>query len=207
MAHKVWDMAVAHQWLLNLPFTQPVSSLREELHSLAYNDYPRFSRVVLLLRSIWKFRNALVFRNEISSPMGTLLLAKRSWAEWTLRTSPPFYPSTIPSSSPYHTHPLPKSTQFIGWKLPHGGFIKINFDGSKSSMGVAAGFVIRNWQGGFIMAGSRFMEQAPIIVAEATAMRVVLAPLYKSDFVGLKLKVITRLLLKQCKSRLTHRGK
>ena len=38
-------------------------------------------------------------------------------------------------------------------------------------MGAAAGFVIRNWQEGFIMAGSRFMEQAPIIVAEATAMR------------------------------------
>ena len=114
MAHKVWDMAVAYPWLPNLSFTQLVSSLCEELHSLANNRYPRLSRVVLLLWSIWKSSNALVFRNEISSPMGTLLRAKCSWAEWKLRTSPSFYPSTIPSYSPYHTHPHPKSTQFIG---------------------------------------------------------------------------------------------
>jgi len=49
MAHKVWDMAVAHQWLPNIPFHHPGSSLREELHLLAHNQYPRLSRVVLLL--------------------------------------------------------------------------------------------------------------------------------------------------------------
>jgi len=103
--------------------------------------------------------------------MGTLLRTKRSWAEWILWTSPLFFPSSIPSYSPHHTHPNPQSTHLIGWKLPHGGFIKINFDGSKSPTGAAAGFVLHNWQGGFIMAGSRFMEQAPIIVAEATTMR------------------------------------
>ena len=81
--------------------------------------------------------------------------------------------STLLSSIPsYHQHPHhPQSTHFIRWKAPHGGFIKLNFDGSKSSAGAAAGFVLRNWQGGFVMAGSRFMEHASISVAEATAMR------------------------------------
>ena len=37
--------------------------------------------------------------------------------------------------------------------------------------GAAAGFVLRSWQGGFIKGGSRFLEHAPILVAEATAMR------------------------------------
>ena len=41
----------------------------------------------------------------------------------------------------------------------------------KSSAGAAAGFVLRNWKGEFIMAGTRFMENAAVIVAEATAMR------------------------------------
>ena len=37
--------------------------------------------------------------------------------------------------------------------------------------GTAAGFVLRSWQGGFIKGGSRFLEHASILVAEATAMR------------------------------------
>ena len=79
------------------------------------------------------------------------------------------------SSKPYnslpHSHQLPKGHHLIGWTSPRGGYIKINFDGSKSAARAAAGFVIRNWQGGFISAGVRFLEQASILVAEATAMR------------------------------------
>jgi len=59
----------------------------------------------------------------------------------------------------------------IGWRFPPGGYIKINFDDTHSSFGTAAGFVIRDWSGRFIQAGTRFLEGAPIIVAEATAMR------------------------------------
>jgi len=124
---------------------------------------------VILLWSLWKSRNALIFKNETPSPMATLLRAKRSWAEWTLRKSSPTLPLSTPSSSQQHQHP--HSTHFIRWSAPSGGFIKLNFDGSKSPAGAAAGFVIRNWQGGFIMAGTRFLEQATVIVAEATAMR------------------------------------
>ena len=50
-------------------------------------------------------------------------------------------------------------------------YIKLNFDGTHSSSGAAAGFVLRNWVGRFLQAGTRFLEGAPILVAEATAMR------------------------------------
>jgi len=84
VAHKVWELAVTHQWIPNIPFAHSVSSLREELHLLAHTQYPLLTRVVLLLWSIWKSRNALIFKNEATSPMGTLLRAKRIWAEWML---------------------------------------------------------------------------------------------------------------------------
>jgi len=171
MANAVWDMAVTHQWLPNLPFNHPGSTLREELHLLAQSQFPWLSRVVLLLWSIWKSRNAFIFKNEVPSSMGTILRAKCNWAEWKLRTtslSGSFY---TPSHSPQiiRRHPLP--LHHIGWKLPQGGSIKLNFDGTKSAAGAAAGFVLRNWKGGFITAGTRFLENAPILVAEATALR------------------------------------
>ena len=100
-----------------------------------------------------------------------LLRAKRSWAEWMLRSSSSDPNPSIPYFYLSHTHQHPRGPHLIRWTLPRGGYIKINFDGTKSSTGTAAGFVIRNWQGGFISAGSRFLERASILVAEATAMR------------------------------------
>ena len=80
-------------------------------------------------------------------------------------------PPSIPQSYSRHIPHYPQFPHLIGWQLPKGGFIKINFDGSNSAAGAAAGFVLRNWQGGFIKAGSRFLEHASILVAEPTAMR------------------------------------
>jgi len=106
--------------------------------------------------------------------MGTLLRAKRTWAEWMLRVSSSTLISSTPSSSSHTSHISPHSNklpQLIGWQLPRGGFVEINFDGSKSLTGAAAGFVLRSWRGGFIQAGARFLEHASILVAEATTMR------------------------------------
>ena len=50
------------------------------------------------------------------------------------------------------------------------GFIKINFDGSKSSQGAAGGFIIRNWEGKFIQASAFNLGASSILIAEATAM-------------------------------------
>jgi len=171
MAKAVWDMAVVHQWLPNFPFAHLGSHIRDELHLLALRKYPWLSRVALLLWSIWKSRNAIIFKNEGSSAMGTLLRAKRNWAEWKLRTTSLSGDFHTSSHSPRITHPQPVPQHHIGWKLPQGGFTKLNFDGTKSAAGTAAGFVLRNWKGGFIMAGTRYLEDAPILVAEATALR------------------------------------
>jgi len=171
MANQVWDMAVAHQWLPAHPFTQPATGIRDALHTMAQSKFPWLSRVILLLWSLWKSRNAYVFRNEVPSPMGTLLRAKRNWAEWKIRNRtvlPPHFTSSTPSPADCHQ---PQQPHFIGWQLPPGDFVKLNFDGTRSAAGAAAGFVLRNWQGSFITAGTRFLESAPILVAEATALR------------------------------------
>uniref|UniRef100_A0A7C8ZI67 RNase H type-1 domain-containing protein n=1 Tax=Opuntia streptacantha TaxID=393608 RepID=A0A7C8ZI67_OPUST len=159
-----------------MPFNQPATSLRDELHTMAQNKSPWLSRVVLLLWSLWKSRNAYVFKNEVPSPMGTLVRAKRNWAEWTLRnrmaTAFHYNSHNSPQVVPHHTQPL----QFIGWKLPQGGFVKLNFDGTKSAAVAAAGFVLRNWQGSFITAGARFwkMLRSSLLRPRLCAMALVL---------------------------------
>ena len=122
--------------------------------------------------------------------------AKRSWAEWMLRTSSSTPTSSISSFSPYHTHHSTTVPHLIGWKLPHGGCIKINFDGSKSVAGAAASFVLRNWQGGFIKAGSRILEQASILVAEATAMRDGISAALQAGYRRLEVKGDNQIVLK-----------
>jgi len=103
--------------------------------------------------------------------MGILLRAQRSWAEWKLRNSTSSNLSS-PPIQPYSPNCLhSNSTQSIRWQLPAGGAVKINCDGAKSPRGASAGFVLRSWTGSFIMAGTRYLEQAPILVAEATAVR------------------------------------
>jgi len=59
----------------------------------------------------------------------------------------------------------------IGWRSPPGGTSKSIFDDTHSSFEPAEGIVIRDWTGRFIQAGIRFLEDSPIVVAEATAMR------------------------------------
>ena len=170
-ARQVWDLAAVHQWLPLFTFSSLTMSIRDHLHELACQKSPHLSRVVLLLWSIWKSRNALIFKNDTPNSMGTLLRAKRSWAEWKLRTSKSLTFSSR-SSQPYqYNHHLPKTIQFIRWQLPTGGGVKINCDGAKSPRGASAGFVIRSWTGRMLLAGTRFLEQAPILVAEATAVR------------------------------------
>ena len=128
--------------------------------------------------------------------MGTLLRAKRSWAEWKIRTSSSALSSPFSSSFPPHTHQSPKVQRLIGWKLPHGGFIKINFNGTKSRAGAAAGFVLRCRRGGFIQAGTRFLEHASILVAEATAMRDGSSAASQAGFRHLEVKGDNQIVLK-----------
>ena len=169
VAKHTWDLAIAHHWLPSYPFGPTQAATRDHIHRLASHNPSLLSRVALLLWSIWKTRNALIFRNEPPKPMGTLLRAKRSWAEWKLRTSGS-PTTTLPHSSPINFH-RSTYTQPIRWQSPAGGAVKLNCDGTKSSRGTAAGFVLRNWKGSFILAGTRYLDKAPILVAEVVAIR------------------------------------
>ena len=122
LARQVWNLAVAHNWLPQFSFPTLIAPLRDQLHDLATQDYPHITRVVLLLWSIWKSRNALVFNDDASNPMGTLLRAKRSWAEWKLQDSSS---STLSSSStsthsPHRLHST--IPHFIRYEGYHSGY-------------------------------------------------------------------------------------
>ena len=128
MVQKTWDLAVHHNWLFSHPFFPSLPSVREGLQTLYNARDNSLPRVAILLWSIWKSRNAMVFENDVPNPMGSLVRAKRIWAEWKFRTSV-FHPHSIHTPS---TPPTPKTTQLIGWRSPPGGYIKLNFDGTLS---------------------------------------------------------------------------
>ena len=55
--------------------------------------------------------------------------------------------------------------------MPREGFIKINFDESKSSHQTAGGYIICNWVGRFIQAVAVNVGATSILVIEATTIR------------------------------------
>ena len=73
-------------------------------------------------------------------------------------------PSSLHSYTINSTHSQGHPIDWVA--ISTKGYIKLNFDGTHSSSGAAAGFVLRDWVGRFIQAGTRFLEDAPIIVAE-----------------------------------------
>ena len=70
-----------------------------------------------------------------------------------------------------HYTPNVKTTGIVRWIFLPGGFIKINFEGTLSSSEAAVGYVLRDWQGRLINAGTRFMHDAPILVSKANAIQ------------------------------------
>jgi len=102
-------------------------------------------RLVALLCSIWKTRNGQVFQNETPNTGITLVRAKKkASAEWRIRHK---LTQNIHPPIPYHPASSHKKTRWGAWRKPQGGFVRINFDGSKSSQGAIGGFLIRNWDG------------------------------------------------------------
>ena len=60
-----------------------------------------------------------------------------------------------------------KTTHWVAWRKPQGGFIKINFDGSKSLQGAAGGFIIRTWDEKFIQALAFNLGASSVLIVEA----------------------------------------
>ena len=96
-----------------------------------------------------------------------LIRAKKASTEWHIRykLTQLFHPNSNQSVVKH------KKTYWIAWKRPQGKSIKVNYDDSKSSQGATRGFIIRNQEGKFIQAPSFYLGAAPVLVAEATAMR------------------------------------
>ena len=153
-------------------------------------------RVVALLWSIWKNMNNLIFRNEPSSPRLVLLRAKRASTEWCIRHkfSHSFQPSPHPPSSCRR-----KQSRWITWQKPPGGFVKINFDRSKSSQVAAGGFIIRDWVGRFLHAESFNLGAASVLMAEATVMRNGVRVAAKAGFTNIHIEGDNRILIQAVK--------
>ena len=82
----------------------------------------------------------MVFRSETPNPGTTLITAKKVTAEWRIRHK---FTQTIQPSNPNHSVILEEDT-LDNMQEAIRDFIKINFDGSKSSQGAAGGSIIRN---------------------------------------------------------------
>ena len=100
-------------------------------------------KLSFLLWSMWKCRNKVVFSNEIFNPLACLIMAKKTYAEWRIRSCISMDdifrgPSSTPS--------IP-SHKFVWWYPPNPGWVKLNFEGSSNHYSVRRGFILRDWTG------------------------------------------------------------
>ena len=90
----------------------------------------------------------------------------------------------------------------IAWEKPSEGFIKVNFNGSKSSQLAAGGYVIRDWSGHLIQAGAFNLGAASILIAEVTAMRNGLQAAIKVGFSNIHIEGDNKILIQAVQGRI-----
>jgi len=116
MSRRAYDLATQHDWIpAGLLASGP--TLGEQLHGLRswFSFCMLLQKLSILLWSIWKGRNHLVFRNENFIPLACLVSAKKSYAEWRIRScisiddyyrgyssSPPLPPLILLDGSRHH---------------------------------------------------------------------------------------------------------
>jgi len=124
-------------------------------------------KLSILLWSIWKGWNHLVFKNENFIPLARLISAKKSFAEWRTRSciSVDDYSRRLSSPSVSHTNHL------VRWFPPPPGTIKINFDGSCINSAAAGGFILRDHMGRIIKVGAANYGLTSSLIAEARALK------------------------------------
>jgi len=98
-------------------------------------------------------------------------------------------------------------TYWIAWRKSREGFIKINFDGSKSSHRVASGYIIRNSVGKFIQVAVVNLKAASILVTEAITMRNGIGDAIEARYTKLHIKGDKNSSFKQSKVKFKRRGK
>jgi len=103
----------------------------------------------------------------------------------------------------FHHQPTSRSKKphWVAWRKPKGGFIKINFDGSKSSSNAAGGFILHNWDDEFIQAAAFNLGAASVLVADATAMRNGLRAAVHAGYTNLHLEGDNQVLIQAVQGR------
>lgn len=159
----------------------------------------KMDRILAFLWSIWKNRNNKIFRNEPCSPGLVLLWAKRASTEWRIRhkLSQPFEPSP-------HNHSTcrRKRSRWIIWRKLQGGFVKINYDGSKNSQVAASGFIIRDWDGRFIQAATFNLGAVSALVVEAITIRNGIWAVAKTGFTNNHIEGNNRIIIQAVKRQI-----
>ena len=69
------------------------------------------------------------------------------------------------------SRPKGTSHHFVRWHSPPTEYIKLNFDGSLTNKSAAGGFILRDWTGKTIKAGTIHYGETSILVTEARALK------------------------------------
>ena len=103
--------------------------------------------------------------------LACLIRPKKARVEWRNRTCIPvdtfFRRTTSPPSTSIN------SIYFVRWHSPAPGLVKLNLDGSLINSSAAGGYILRNWTGRVLYAGSPHYSTSSILVEDVRAMRVV----------------------------------
>ena len=143
-----------HDWLRSFSKINELCSLKE------------VQKLSFLLWTIWKGRNAVIFENENFNPIACLIKAKRAYAEWRIR-------NCLSVDDYYTGHPFGpiSKNKVVRWEPPPIGMVKINFDGSVLHTSAVGGYIIRDWRGTVLRAGSHQYGCTSVIMAEARVLR------------------------------------
>jgi len=86
MSQECWTLVVAHNWIDSSFVSSQQYIILQRLSSTRNaTSATKIQRVVVLLWSIWKIRNSMVFCNETPISGSTLIRAKKVSAEWCIR--------------------------------------------------------------------------------------------------------------------------
>ena len=134
---KIWALVRSHYWFPSTIIPHVIDGRGILLFLYSSLNKVMLHKAIYIIWSIWKERNATIFKNKIFNPIHAIIRVKRESAEWRSRhifslTDQP----SIPTSQPR------KSYLFVRWKKPNEGFIKLNFNGLLIGHNVAGGYVL-----------------------------------------------------------------
>ena len=146
ITRRVWNIAQQHNWvpMHNVPLDHQCSSHLIMQYRQNTNSKIMTS-VAILLWSIWKGRNDMVFQNKPFNPIRLLINAKKAFAEREIRTC---MLELGGKSSTFHLK------LYCEVECPPRRFVKLNFGGSCVHNSMMGGFIFRDWATNLLKAGA-----------------------------------------------------